>query len=263
MDDREVGRMWDENAEAWTQLARAGYDVYRDRVNTPAFFAMLPDVSGLAGLDIGCGEGHNTQLLAGRGAQMTAVDISKTFLRHARESERQTSLGIRYENASALELPFADTSFDFATSFMCLMDAAEPEHAIREAYRVVKPGGFFQFSITHPCFQTRLWRWVFDEKGERLGVVCGKYFDHKGEWVEEWMFGAAPEELKKKFGKFRIPTFQRTLTQWVNALLETGFQIERVAEPHADKKTAADCTAVADTRLVGYFLIVRCRKGSG
>jgi trans-aconitate methyltransferase len=41
-----------------------GHDIYRDHLNTPAFFAMLPDVEGLAGLDIGCGEGHNTRLLA-------------------------------------------------------------------------------------------------------------------------------------------------------------------------------------------------------
>lgn len=44
MDHEEVGRYWNHNAVAWTKLARAGYDVYRDRLNTPAFFAMLPEV---------------------------------------------------------------------------------------------------------------------------------------------------------------------------------------------------------------------------
>ena len=69
MDDREVGRMWEGNAEVWTRLARQGYDVYRDHLNTPSFLAMLPEVSGLRGLDIGCGEGNNTRLVAGRGAR--------------------------------------------------------------------------------------------------------------------------------------------------------------------------------------------------
>src|SRR5437016_3849060 len=64
MDYEEAGRLWNDNAEAWTGLARAGFDVYRDNLNTPAFFALLPDVAGLAGLDIGCGEGRNTRLLA-------------------------------------------------------------------------------------------------------------------------------------------------------------------------------------------------------
>lgn len=252
--------MWEENAEAWTQLSRAGYDTSRDYVNTPAFLAMLPDVKGLGGLDIGCGEGHNTRLLAKRGARMTAVDISGTFLRHARESEHEQPLGIQYQDASAGELPFPEAAFDFATSFMCLMDVAEPERAISEAYRVVKPGGFFQLSITHPCFQTRLWRWVHDEKGQRLGVVCGQYFDHEDGWVDEWIFGAAPAELKEKFGNFRIPRYERTLTEWMHALLDTGFVIERFCEPTVDDEMLRQHPNLADHRTVAYFLIVRCRK---
>jgi len=47
MDHREVGRYWNENADNWTALARAGFDVYRDLLNTPAFFELLPDVNGL------------------------------------------------------------------------------------------------------------------------------------------------------------------------------------------------------------------------
>src|SRR3712207_1038092 len=66
MDHEEVGRHRDANSEAWTTLARAGYDTYRDGFNTPAFLEMLPDVEGLYGPDVGCGEGHNTRLVAGR-----------------------------------------------------------------------------------------------------------------------------------------------------------------------------------------------------
>jgi hypothetical protein len=44
MDHEEVGRYWDENADAWTELVRAGYDHYRDGLNTPAFLEMLPEV---------------------------------------------------------------------------------------------------------------------------------------------------------------------------------------------------------------------------
>lgn len=89
MDHEEAGRYWEYNAEAWTRLARAGYDVYRDNFNTPAFFEMLPEVEDLAGLDVGSGEGHNTRLLARRGARMTGIDISSTFVRYAEEAERE------------------------------------------------------------------------------------------------------------------------------------------------------------------------------
>jgi hypothetical protein len=48
LDHDYVGRYWEGNAEAWTRLGRAGYDVCPDGFNTLAFFAMLPDVEGLA-----------------------------------------------------------------------------------------------------------------------------------------------------------------------------------------------------------------------
>src|SRR5512136_55603 len=136
MDHKQVGRYWDGNAEVWTTLVRAGYDVYRDYLNTPAFFRMLPDVTGLAGLDIGCGEGHNTRLLAQRGAHMTAIDIAEKFIAHARAMEEQQPLGIHYQTASGVELPFPDESFDFAVALMSLMDIPENDKAMAEAFRV-------------------------------------------------------------------------------------------------------------------------------
>src|SRR2546423_13278605 len=122
MNHEEVGRYWNANADAWTQLARAGYDIYRDYFNTPAFLRMLPDVEGLAGLDIGCGEGYNTRLLAKRGARVTGIDIAEVFIAHAQAAEKETSLGINYQVASAVDLPLHDATFDFATAFMSLMD---------------------------------------------------------------------------------------------------------------------------------------------
>ena len=260
MDHNEVGRMWDENAEVWTRLAREGYDVYRDYVNTPAFLAMLPDVSGLSGLDIGCGEGHNTRLVAGRDAKMTTFDISRAFIAHAREAELSDPSGIRYLLASAVELPFPDGAFDFAMATMSFMDAPEHEKVVAEAFRVIKPGGFLQFSITHPCFQTPGWRWILDENGEKIAMVVSGYFDPPEVDIEKWTFGAAPQELQEEMGNFRIPVFRRTLSSWMNLLIDAGFAIERVEEPHADDETIKRCPYVADTRIIAYFLVVRCRR---
>lgn len=58
MDHNQFKRYWDENAENWIMFARADYNFYRNYLNMPAFFAMLPEVKGLSGLDFGCGEGH-------------------------------------------------------------------------------------------------------------------------------------------------------------------------------------------------------------
>jgi SAM-dependent methyltransferase len=272
MDHREVGRLWNENAKTWAPLVQQGYDVYRDHLNTPSFLRMLPDVRGQLGLDIGCGEGSNTRELARRGARMVGIDIAEVFLSYAVETptfDERSNHGassvesggeISYQHASAVELPFKSRAFDFATAFMSLMDIPESDEAVREAHRVLKPGGFLQFSILHPCFSTVRWKWVTDEDGERIGVVCGDYFTRTQGRIEEWTFGGAPDELKRTLPKFRIPRFFHTLSEWLNLLVDTGFHVEHCVEPTADEETARRHPYVSDTRIVPLFLIMRCRK---
>src|SRR5262245_56307395 len=207
MDHAEVGRLVNINADAWTILARAGYDVYRDYLNTPAFFAMLPDVAGLAGLDIGCGEGHNTRLLAKRGARVTAIDIAEDFIAYAQEAEILEPLGIDYRVASAVALPFAESTFDFATGFMSFMDIPETDRVLAEAHRVLKPGGFLQFSITHPCFDTPYRRNLRDARGHTYALEVGDYFRNLEGEVTEWLFGAAPLHARQGLAKFKTPRF--------------------------------------------------------
>ena len=187
-----AGEYWNSNAEAWTKLARAGYDVYRDHLNTPAFLAMLPPVAGLRGIDIGCGEGHNTRLLAQRGATMTAIDIAPAFIRLAQAEETRAPIGITYREASAVALPFGDRAFAFATAFMSLHDIPETEPALAEAFRVLEPGGFLQFSILHPCFNPPHRRNCRDEDDNVHAVEVGDYFVDARGHVDEWIFGAAP-----------------------------------------------------------------------
>lgn len=260
MDAREVATFWEANAEAWTHQVRAGHDVYRDALNTPAFLAMLPPVSGQAGLDIGCGEGANTRQLAGRGARMTGVDIAPTFIRHARDEEARASLGIDYVQADACALPFADATFDFAVAFMSMMDVGKPEQAVAEAFRVVQSGGFFQFSILHPCFVPPYRKNVHDQQGRPVAVHVARYFDGVDGEVESWYFSTAPQEQRERFGPFRIPRFHRTLSQWVAMTVAAGFAIEAMGEPMADKDLAAAIPKVADTRVAPIFLHLRLRK---
>lgn len=202
MNESEVAKYWNDNAPAWTALARAGYDVYRDYLNTPAFFEILPDIKGKKGIDIGCGEGHNTRLLAGRCARLEAIDIAPLFIENAKALEKEHPLGINYAIASATDLPFPDETFDFATSFMCLMDIPEQEKAVEEAFRVLKPGGFFQFSIEHPCFKTPHHKKVKTITGKTYAFELGGYFLEKKGKMEEWIFKDAPVEKKHKFPKF-------------------------------------------------------------
>ncbi len=261
MDRDRAAAYWEANAATWTELSRAGYDVYRDHNNTPGFLAMLPSIEGLAGLDIGCGEGTNTRAVARLGARMHAIDVAPTFVAHARASEELEPLGITYAIADAQALPFPDGRFDFATAFMSLMDVPDTRAALTEAYRVLRGGGFLQFSIMHPCFAPPYRRVVRDAGGTARAIEVGRYYEHADGEVEHWTFSAAPAAVQSRVTPFATPVFHRTLSEWLNAVIETGFIVERIGEPSVDEATALRVPAVADTRIAPLFLHVRGRKG--
>ena len=247
---------WNANAPAWTELSRSGFDVYRDLVNTPAFFELLPPVDGLVCLDLGCGEGHTTRLLASRGARIAALDVAESFITSAVQTDCS---GIRYLVGDGAALPFRASAFDAVTAFMSLMDVAEPERTLGEVARVLRPGGFVQFSVLHPVISSPIGRWVYDESGVRQARTVGNYF-YQGPLTETWTFSAAPAQLRDRYPPFTITYARRTLAGWLSAVLAAGLAIEAIAEPCADEQTATTCPQVADTRLAPYFLIVRARK---
>ncbi|HEV8020318.1 MAG TPA: class I SAM-dependent methyltransferase [Candidatus Lustribacter sp.] len=243
--------LWEAGAQAWTQWVRGGGDVYRDQHNTPAFLALLPPVHGLTGLDIGCGEGAGTRALAAIGARMTGADIAPTLVQFAAGTERTEPHGITYTVADAAALPFPDASFDFATAFMTMMGLADAWGALREAYRVVRPGGFLQFSILHPCFVPPHRRVLRDATGRAYAVEVGRYFD------------CAPHILEWKVSDertFRAVQHHHTLSDWFNALVDAGWRIERVAEPSATESEAAAYPGVQDTRIAPLVMYVRVRR---
>jgi ubiquinone/menaquinone biosynthesis C-methylase UbiE len=259
MDERENARHWEENAGEWTRLVRLGYDRARDHVNNPSFFAMLPDVHGQHGLDVGCGEGYNTRLVADRGARMTALDIAWGMVRATAEHERVEPRGIRVVRASGTALPFVDGSFEFVVAFMSLQDMPAHDQVFAELRRVLAPGGFLQFSTLHPCFGRAPCEWVDGADGRRRGRIVSQYFRELDGAVEEWTFGAARRDGLTTV-PFRIPVFSGTLSAWLNRVADAGFTIERVAEPCPDEAALAQFPNLYSYALVPNFLQVRARK---
>lgn len=257
VDRPDTRTIWEANAPAWIELSRAGYDVYRDLVNTPTFLDVLGPVDGRRCLDLGCGEGHNTRLLAERGAEVVAIDIAETFVRAAVGADDRH--GIRYALSDGAELPFRAGAFDLVTAFMSLMDVADPERTLDEAARVLRPGGMLQCSVLHPVSTTPVRRWVHDEAGGREALAIGGYF-HEGPVEERWTFSAAPREVQAQHRPFEITYARRTVAGWCNAVLAAGLTITHVAEPHADQATADAHPEVADTRIAPYFLLLQARK---
>jgi len=219
---RDIEKEWNDAAESWAEFVRKGKDYHRDELNNPATFELVGDVKSKQVLDLACGEGYNTRILAAKGAKVTGVDFSEKMIDLARREEARMNQGISYcvMDASNLEkLP--SKYFDLATCFMALQDMENYRKAISEVSRVLRNQGRFVFSIPHPCFETVTVNGKKASAGER-------YFSAV-KYPIEWNM----ERLEKHF---RTSSFHRTLTNYFEALFMNKLFVLRLVEPKPTKK---------------------------
>jgi SAM-dependent methyltransferase len=103
-------------------------------------FDQLGNVCDLRVLDLGCGHGMAAVVLARRGAQVTALDLSHGYLEEAGARARANGVAVTFVQAEGERLPFADGSFDRVWGNAILHHLDVPR-AVRQLYRVLKPGG--------------------------------------------------------------------------------------------------------------------------
>ena len=259
MSEDEVARYWDENADSWSDQVRKGWDYYREYLNNPAFLRFIGDLAGKTVLDAGCGEGYNTRLLARSGARMVGVDISRKMIEYAREQETREPLGIRYEVTSFSDLSgFPDASFDWVVSFMALMDGPDFEGAATEIFRVLRAAGELTFSITHPCFNTKGYGWTADADDDPGQLTVSHYFSEQP-FVERWKFSKNP--ASGDLEPFAVPVFPRTLSEYVNTLIETGFILKGIEEPRPSEEACNEHPWLQRWRdHATLFLYIRAAK---
>ena len=127
------GQLWGVQARNWADLM--------EKMQLPIYHVVLDKTNVSRGtrlLDVGCGTGMAAQLAAKLGADVIGIDASEAELVIARE--RVPSGDFRCGDME--ELPYADASFDVVTGFSSFQFAEDPLHALQEARRVVKPGGY-------------------------------------------------------------------------------------------------------------------------
>lgn len=95
-------------------------------------------------LDVATGTGVASLYLAKKGGKITALDLTEAMLNEAKKKAVSENItNIEFKVGSAFDLPFKDESFDIVTSikFMHLIPYKMQQAAIREMFRVLKPGG--------------------------------------------------------------------------------------------------------------------------
>lgn len=235
MDDSEVVAYWESNADEWFRGVQNGWDVYRKYVIGPGMAEIIPPVKNLRILDVGCGEGIHTRSLAELGAKMFGVDISEKMVAFARKQEEEKPRGVEFQVASGNDLKmFDDESFDAVVSYMAMMDMADYPGCIAEITRILRPNGWLQFAITHPCMDSPICQKYLDKTGQEVGRVVGNYFCLQPlsdkQKVSEWFWSHAPTSEQEKARPFQIPHFYRTTSEYINTVIEANLTPTRLHE---------------------------------
>jgi hypothetical protein len=140
------------------------------------------------------------------------------------------------------------------------MDVPDQAAALAEARRVMRPGGFLQFSILHPCFVPLHRRVLRNPDGTTRAIELAGYFDTAEGRVDTFWFSTLPRQERERVAPFCIPRFHRTLSGWVEIICRAGLVIEEFGEPCASPDLAKVVPVVEDTRVAPLFLHIRARK---
>jgi SAM-dependent methyltransferase len=210
---------WDRSADEY-QAAHGGFlrdigFIWSPEGVDEATARILGEVAGRDILEIGCGAVQCARWLRTQGARAVGLDLSLRQLQHGKRIDGDTGVAVPTVCASAISLPFPDDRFDVAFSaFGALQFVADAAAAVSEVARVLRPGGRFAFSVTHPI------RWSMpDDPGEEGLRVTSSYFD-RTPYVEQDGAGAAT-----------YVEHHRTIGDWVRIVDGAGFRLTDLLEP--------------------------------
>lgn len=215
-------RWWDSDADSY-HLEHGAFLGDADFVWCPENLreedaALLGEPAELVGsriLEVGCGSAPCARYLASRGVSVVAFDLSAGMLSHARSGAVRTGIEVPLVQADVCELPFRSEAFDIAFSaFGAIPFVADSARAMREVARVLRPGGRWIFSATHPM------RWMFpDDPGPRGLTVIGSYFDR------------SPYVEVDSNDEPAYVEHHRTLGDRIRELVAAGFVLDDLIEP--------------------------------
>ncbi len=231
---------WEHSASAWIAFQDEG-DRSRTMQLDPVMLAQCGDVRGLRTLDLGCGEGRFSRMLAERGACATGIDLTRELLATAAQ-RRNGEDG--YVLGDAEPLPFASASFDLVVSYVTLVDIVDYRAAIAECARVLRCGG--RLAVANLGFVTASQGWLRDDEGRRLYHRVDRYAETWSQ-VYEW-------------AGIRITNWHRPLSAYMAAYLEAGLELRAFLEPVPEDQSLRDDPWFEDWFRVPLFTVMNWQR---
>ena len=232
---------WTTSAAAWIDVIGEDGDWGRKYVLDAPMLAQVDALAPRRVLDLGCGEGRFCRMLAARGIASVGIDPTRALIDAARR--RHPDGDYRVEAAEALSLDNA--SVDLVVAYLSLIDIADLEDALREAHRVLVPGGRFLIANLQ-AFNTAAvpLGWTREPDGSRRFCI-----DH---YLQE-------RPVETAWRGIRIINWHRPLSTYMAGLLGAGFALEHFAEPAPQ---GVDDDKADRYRRAPNFLVMRWRKAA-
>jgi ubiquinone/menaquinone biosynthesis C-methylase UbiE len=165
----ESARIWDAKAEFWDNaVGPTGNEFHRTLV-APAMMRLLDLKPGERVLDVACGNGQFAREMAHVAGHIEAFDVSPRFIELARAHTAAAGIenvnySVRDATDPAAMLELGEGCFDAASSCQALMDIPVLEPLFNALRRLLKPGGRFVLSVSHPCFNQAGARMVIEQE---------------------------------------------------------------------------------------------------
>jgi 2-polyprenyl-3-methyl-5-hydroxy-6-metoxy-1,4-benzoquinol methylase len=133
-------------------------------------------IAGKRVLEIGCGMGLHTELLAKSGAEVSAIDLSDTSVESTKNRLKLKKIEAKVQQADAETIPFADKSFDFVWSWGVIHHSSRTAKIVREISRVLAPEGETRIMVYNRD-SASVFRAIMKYQIFRLGFLRGQSTD--------------------------------------------------------------------------------------
>lgn len=196
----------------------------------PAMHAEYPQLEGLTVLCLGCGTGEDAQWIKDQGArEVTAIDISPGMVEVAERS--YPDINFQVMDMSSLE--FADNSFDLLCSSLAIHYIDDWNQSLREALRVLRPGGRFVFSCYHPIESALEYFSNEETRGALLGRTISQQTEERT--IHGDYLAAENGGIKRAIGtvatEYTVYYYHRTFGKMMESIIGSGFKIAKLVEP--------------------------------
>ncbi|HIS55272.1 MAG TPA: class I SAM-dependent methyltransferase [Candidatus Fimimorpha excrementavium] len=206
---------------------------------------LLPDFAGKRVLDLGCGYGwHCIYAHDQKASYVLGTDISEKMLDTAKK--KSEGKNIAYRRSAMEDLELEPESFDVVISSLAFHYVADFPAMVKKIEAWLVPGGEFVFSVEHPVFTAQGSQdWYYGEDGEILHFpVDNYYYEGKRDAV---------------FLGEHVVKYHRTLTTYLNTLLDHGFCIRRIVEPQPPEEMM-DLPGMKDEMRRPMMLLTAAQK---